>query len=120
MGKLILIAAAAVLVLSGSATMADMPNQCLSQMSRMNMWIAPKKGDAERLGAAGQLLTSLVPGNVRMALARGEPIPPWSPDLRQLAIVLDTFGAAMSSYLLADQMFIGELGTLLVCIAEGD
>ena len=120
MKKLISIAAVAVLALSGSATMADMPDQCLSQMSRMNMWMAPKKADAERLGEAGELLSSLVPVNVRVALARDEPLPPWSPDLGQIAIVLDTFGAAASSYLLADEMFTDELGTLLVCIANGN
>ena len=120
MRKLISIAAVAVLALSGSATMADMPDQCLSQMSRMNMWMVPKKADAERLGEAGELLTSLVPANVRVALARDEPLPPWSPDLGQIAIVLDTFGAAARSYLLSDEMFTDELGTLLVCIAKGN
>ena len=119
MRKLISIAAVAVLALSGSATLADMPNQCLSQMSRMNMWMVPKKADAERLAEAGELLTSLVPSDVRVALARGEPIPPWSPDLGQVAIVQDTLGEATRSYLFADEMFIGELGTLLVCIAQG-
>ena len=117
--KTLLLALALCLALGAPAAMAHMPDQCLSQMRKMNTWMTPKKADAQQLGEAGERLTALVPANVRLSLAKGEPLPPdWSPDLGEIALILDTFGSAASNYLLADEMFTKELGTLLVCIAE--
>ena len=76
--------------------------------------MTPKKADAQQLGEAGERLTALVPANVRLSLAKGDPLPPdWSPDLGEIALILDAFGSAASNYLLADEMFTKELGTLL-------
>ena len=41
---------------------AHMPNTCLSQMHRMNMWVAPKKADAARMAETGKRLTALGSG----------------------------------------------------------